>query len=293
MNDKVLKTNIVKVTGTLVEVNLETKQSKTNGNDFISGSIVIKSIINGREQLTEMQLYSSAVKADGSPNKFFETYSALDSKIGKRVTVSGEIEESRYYQSTSSQVISFNRNIGKFINDAKQNEADQAKFEFAGYVLKPISERLNKDNEVIFHEITMAQSNYNGTLPVVVKFTVTDPKIIKGISDLYDKGITAKVMGDVSIVTEETEYTEETAFGEPIVKTSTRTYRNYIITSGTQPAEMGAYTQEDIISLDAAYMQKTAELEASAKDSGDSTPSATAANSTKAAAKKGFNSLLL
>lgn len=286
-----LRTNVVKVIGELVEANLEIRQSKTNGNDFISGNIVIKSIINNREQLTELQLYSSAVKKDGSPNKFFETYRNLENKIGKRLSVQGEIEESRYYSDQTGQVISFNRNVGRFVNDARTNEVDQAKFEFAGYVLKPISERLNKDGEVIFHEITMAQSNYNGTLPVVVKFTVTDSNIVKAVEQLYEKGITAKISGDYSVVTEEAEYTEESAFGEPIVKTSVRTYRNYIVTSGTQPAETGAYSPEDIIALDSAYMDETARLESEAKDSvlsGDS-----GVTNSKATAKKGLNSLLL
>ena len=291
--EKVLRTNLIKVTGELVEVNLETKQSQKNGNDFISGNIVVKSIINGREQLTEMQLYSSAVKKDGTPNKFFESYGQLESKIGKRITVTGEIEESRFYQPRDSQVVSFSRNAGKFINDARANELDQAKFEFAGYIVKTISERLNKDNEVLFHEITMAQANYNGSMPVVTKFTVTNPKIVSAIQSLYDKGITAKVTGDISIITEETEYTEETAFGEPIVKSSVRTYRNYVITSGTQPAEMGAYSPEDIIALESAYMEQTAKLEAEAKSNVDSGATATVGNTTKPTAKKGLNSLLL
>jgi len=289
--ENVLKTNKITVTGELVETNLEIRQSKANGNDFISGNIVLKSIINNREQLTELQLYSSSVKKDGTPNKFFETYSSLENKIGKRFTVSGEIEEGRYYQDTTGQVISFNRNVGRFVNDARANEADQAKFEFAGYVVKPITERLNKDGELLFHEITFGQANYAGTKPILVKFVVTDPKIANAVQGLYEKGVTAKVSGDVSIVTEEREYTEDSAFGDPIVKTSVRTYRNFIITSGTQPAEMGAYSPEDIITLDSAYMDETAQLEAEAREGVQSGVQATTNSQTTA--KKGLNSLLL
>jgi len=289
--ENVLKTNIVRVTGTLVEVNLETKQSQNTGNDFISGSIVIKSVIAGREQLTDIHLYASSVKKDGGSNKFFETYGALEGKIGKRISVQGEIEENRYYNEGSGQVISFNRNKGTFINDAKSNEVDQAKFEFAGYVIKPVSERVDKDGNVLFYEISLAQSNYNGTMPIVAKFTINDMKIVKVVETLYEKGLTVKVMGDVSIISEMIEYTEETAFGEPVVKESQRTYRNYIVTSGTEPATKGFYTDEQIIELDSAYMAKTAELESGAKK--DVLNGKTETVAQKPAAKKPLNSLLL
>lgn len=262
---KLLKDNRIWITGELAEYDLSIKEDR-EGKTYISGQVIVKSIINEEENLIPIDFFSRKEKQDGTPNKLFASYVAMESKIGKRVSIQGEIQENRFYQESSGQVISYNRVAGRFVNDARQNQEDRADFTFSGYVVAPISERLDKDGKLIFHEITLAESNYNGELPVYVKFTVKNPKTADVMADLYQKGNTVKINGIYQVETSSEEVTEETAFGEPVKRVYTSTFRNFVITSGYEPAEKGAYEAEDIIVLDKAYAEKGLEIESSARE---------------------------
>lgn len=270
MTKEIRKTKLLKnqfdIVGTLVESNLTEKQSADSGKTYIYGTIVIKSVINGREQLTEVNLFSNASTQEGKESKLFAAYAGLNEKIGQRVSVSGELDENLFYSQNANQVTSYNRLRGRFVNDARSNQVDKAEFEFAGYVARPLAERLDKDGNLIHQEITLAEANYKGELPTYVKFAVTDSNIASIMSTMYEKGLTVKVNGEISIVTEIDRVEEETAFGTPSVKEYTRTYRNFIITSGSRPAEKGAYTEAEISELDAAYKDNVREIELKSKE---------------------------
>lgn len=262
---KVLKDNRIWITGELAEYDLSIKEDR-EGKTYISGQVIVKSIINEEENLIPIDFFSRREKQDGTPNKLFASYVAMENKVGKRVSIQGEIQENRFYQESSGQVISYNRVAGRFINDVRQNQEDRSDFTFSGYVVAPISERLDKDGKLIFHEITLAEVNYNGELPVYVKFTVKNPKTADTMADLYQKGNTVKINGVYEVETSSEEVTEETAFGEPVKRVYTSTFRNFVITSGYEPAEKGAYEPEAIIALDKAYAEKGLEIESSARE---------------------------
>lgn len=270
-----LKDNRVWITGELMDYGLEIKEDR-EGREYISGQIVVRSIIEDKEQLIPIDFFSRALTAAGAPNKLFASYVALENKIGKRISVQGEIQENRFFQEGSGQVISYNRVAGRFVNDARSNQEDRNDFTFSGYVAAPISERLNKDGEVIFHEITLAEANYSGEFPIYVKFTITNDRTAIAVADLYRKGLTVKVNGRYEIETSSNEVEEETAFGEPIKRVYTSTFRNFVIVSGTEPAEKGAYAPEDIALLDTAYAERGLDIESRARETvvADDTPTA-------------------
>lgn len=281
---KIIKENKVWITGELIEYGLETKTDR-NDNEYISGQVVVKSIIDGNEQLIPVDFYSRAITQAGTPNKLFAAYLAMENKIGKRITIQGEIQENRFFQEGSGQVISYNRLAGRFVNDARSNQEDRADFSFMGYVVAPIAERLDKEGKLIHHEITFAEANYSGEFPIYVKFAVKNEKAVSTMANLYPKGVTAKVTGIYEIQTESNEVEEETAFGEPIKKVFTSTYKNFVIVSGTEPTDKSAYTHEDIVELDAAYAARGKDIESAARE--------TVVSEDTAAAKRGLGRALL
>lgn len=262
---KVLKENKVWITGELIEYDLSIKVDREQ-NEYISGQVIVKSMINGEEQLIPIDFFSRAKTQAGTPNKLYASYVDLENRVGKRISVQGEIQENRFYQESSGQVISYNRVSGRFINDVRSNQEDRADFTFTGYVVAPITERQNKDGEVLFHEITLAEANYNGEFPIYVKFVVRGERAVSYMISAYEKGTTVKVNGRYEIETSSEERTEETAFGEPIKRTYTSTFKNFVITSGTEPIEQKSYEPQDIVELDKAYEERGLDIESRARE---------------------------
>jgi hypothetical protein len=253
-NKELAKQNSFKIVGDLVEVNLDTKTSGRSGKDFISGKIVVKSLINGRQQLTEVELYSNKFKQDGTPNKLYDTYANLGALLNKRIRVSGELGESRFFSTQNSQLVSTVINRGRYVAPADTGEKDTADFSFAGYIVKPLYEKNAKDGELLAYEMIVAQANWNNTKPNYVKFTVAkdNKAAIGAIQKLYEKGMTVSVRGTVSIISEDVQVSEQTAFGES-TRVYHNTYKNYLIQTGSQPLDKGAYTPQDINELTRAY----------------------------------------
>jgi hypothetical protein len=248
------KQNSFKIVGDLVEVNLENKTSGRTGKDFISGKIVIKSLIDGRQQLTEVELYSNKFKQDGTGNKLFDTYANLGSLLNKRVRVSGELGESRFFSTQNSQLVSTVVNRGRYVAAADTGEKDTTDFSFAGYIVKPLYEKNSKDGQLVAYEMLVAQANWNNTKPNLVKFTVAkeNKTAVTAIQRLYEKGMTVSVRGNISIINEDVEVSEKTAFGES-TRVYHNTYKNYLIQTGSQPLDKGAYSPQDILELTRAY----------------------------------------
>lgn len=281
---KLLKENRVEIVGELMEYGLSIKKDRED-NEYISGQVIVKSIIKDNEYLIPIEFFSRAKKQDGTPNKLFESYVALENKVGERVSINGEIQENRWFSENSGQVSSYNRVAGRFINVPRKNQEDVADFSFAGYVVIPLTERTDKEGKLLFHEITIAESNYNGEFPIYVKFTIKDSNIASIMQDLYSKGDTVKVNGFYEVETSSREVEEETAFGDPIKKVYTSTFRNFVITSGTHPAENGAYSAELISELDKEYENRGLKIEEQARD--------TVVEKDAPAAKRGIGKALL
>jgi hypothetical protein len=253
-NKELAKQNSFKIVGDLVEVNLDNKTSGRTGKDFISGKIVIKSLINGRQQLTEVELYSNKFKQDGTANKLFDTYANLGALLNKRVRVSGELGESRFFSTQNSQLVSTVVNRGRYVAAADTGEKDTVDFSFAGYIVKPLYEKNSKDGQLVAYEMLVAQANWNNTKPNLIKFTVAkeNKTAIAAIQRLYEKGMTVSVRGNISIISEDVEVSEKTAFGES-TRVYHNTYKNYLIQTGSQPLDKGAYSPQDILELTRAY----------------------------------------
>ena len=288
MAEKKNLTNSFTVVGHLKSVEYRNKDKQA---EQVSAKATIESEIGGQTKEYDIEFFSKAVTAAGTPNKLYAAYIDLEKNIGKKIKVSGEFRENRYYSSTKEAVVSTNVLSGRFINyDVK--DADSATFEFQGFVIKELTEKTNKDEEIYQYNIGIAQEGYKENTLTVINFNVsTEPEsaeIVNVIRDQYALGCSVTITGDLDFYTKTTtsEINQEGGFGKPIVREYTNTYRNYFITGGSAPTspddEKAFYNEEKIATLAQAYKAHDVELEKEAKEKENTT---TPTQSTTPAAK--------
>ena len=260
-----IKTNKVYIVGTIAEVDVEERTSQA-GKNFISGKVVIKSVVDEKENLVEVRVIANEKNKDSSINKQFTAYKNLPAMYGQRVRVAGELNDESMI--SEGQIRHFNTIRGTFFNKARSDEADACTFEYAGFVVKGIVERKNKDDETIGYRIEIAQANYNDTNMKVIRFDINknDVNIAQAIESNYIVGSTVKIQGKISYDTRVETKEEEVSFGEANKKTVVYTDKVYRITGGSEPLDSESadcYPVEEIQALVAAY--KTADADKLAK----------------------------
>ena len=280
-----MATNINKVfiTGELVEVSTQTRTS-ASGKDYISGKVVVKcGSEDGKDNLVEAKLLAFAKNKDGSDSKMYQTYLTLERYLNQRVLITAELRDGSMV-SQQGNVIHFNEINVKFINPARTDAVDCVKFEYSGFVVKEIYERTNKDGELIGYRIEVGQANYNGTNMSVIRFDVdkNDLGIVEAIQQIYTAATTVEFSGIITYLTTIETKTEEVAFGEPTVRTYTRSEKSFRITGGKEPIDMDspdAYTDEMIRTLIAAYKETDAATLARATTTEEPAPAPAAKSS--------------
>jgi hypothetical protein len=277
--------NKISITGTIVETRLKdgiATKGDNVGKHYISGEIIIKSILDGVENLFPVSLYSFEVTADKQPSKLYASYkSIMENGIGRRVTINGSLQENRFWSAKKAEILTSQRISGRFINDAKSGVADNAIFEFSGFVGRNLLEKKNKDGITYLYELTVGQANYKGTSANLFRFNV-DPKesaIVKIISEKYTAGTTIHINGKMRFITvqhtfQNEEENEKTLFGDKPVVTSVLTNKYFYIAHGDEPITGDtAYTVDDIKAYKDAIAAHDIEIQAKAKSNGENASS--------------------
>lgn len=258
------RTNRVYITGTLSQIK-DSREGEKDGVAWIAGTVIVTS---GDNEI-EVKYFSSAKTKDGRDNMRYANYLGVEKLLGQKVRVNGELSGRVWYNASQGQVINFNEVNASFFNQAKPNDEDSAQFEFGGFVVKPIYERYDKEQNLIHYEMEVGQANYSGETMHIVKFTVgkDNPNVVSAIERAYTKGTTIRILGDIRYEVHMDEVIEEVAFGDPIVKKFQSTFKNFFITSGKDPIiEDGlAYSADDIAKLESSYHNFVARLEEEAK----------------------------
>lgn len=292
MAEKKNLTNTFTVVGHLKSVELRNKDKLA---EQVSARAIVESEIGGQTKEYEIEFFSKATTSAGAPNKLYAAYVDLEKNIGKKIKVSGEFRENRYYSSTKEAVVSVNVLSGRFINyDVK--DADSATFEFQGFVIKELTEKQNKNGEVYQYNIGIAQEGYKENSLTVINFNVSpEPEcaeIVNVIRDQYTVGASVTITGDLDFHTEvsTSEISQEGGFGKPIVREYTNTYRNYFITGGLAPFspddEKAFYNDEKIATLVQAYKANDVELEKAATEKANTVTPNQSTPAAKPAAKR-------
>lgn len=271
------KLNKVYIVGTVAEVDVMERTSGA-GKNFISGKVIVKCVIDNKDNLVEVRVIANENNKDGSVNKMFTTYKNLPALLGKRVRVQGELNDESMINDDGT-VRHFNTIRGTFFNNARNDEEDSCTFEYSGFVTKGIVERKNKDDELIGFRIEIAQANYNNTNMRNIRFDVNknDINIAQAIESNYLVGSTVKIQGKISYDTRTEVREEEVSFGEANKKTVVYTDKVYRIVGGQEPYDEGApevYSTEEIKTLVNAYKTADAEKVEKAKSANEEPVSA-------------------
>ena len=277
MENKLFRTNTFKVVGKLLSTNVRTGTLTSNGQDYVSVDVTIQSVIGGKTNEFEISLFANKLTKDGKPSQLYTSYSKLPELEGKKIEISGDIRENRYFSSNLNQIISTQQLSGRWVRGVAESAADEATYELGGFIVKSLVERQNKAGEVYRYDLTIAQSNYAGN--GLSMFTLhVDPSrrdIISGVEG-YNVGDTVRLNGSLvfTVETVTASSANEGGFGEPVTRTYTNKQKNFFIEGGSAPiADDTAYDNVTIKTLIDAYKANDVALSSKAS----STPAASSA----------------
>jgi hypothetical protein len=237
------RTNTIRIVGTLVENRTRegvAKNGKSVGKSFISGQIIIKCMLDGKEQLFPIRLYSFDTTQSGGASKLYASYKNLNTLINHRVVVTGYLSENRFYSTKSNTVVAEQRLNGRFISEAPIAEVnDSAEFTFSGYVATQLVSKTRKGESVPYlYEIICGQENTKATIASMFHFHVAPDRkdIIDSVNKLYAIGSTVKFSGNIRYVSQSIEKKDDkAAFGTPTAHAFIVTNKYFYITTGDAP----------------------------------------------------------
>jgi hypothetical protein len=251
--------NNVEITGTIQEVNTQIR-STADGRNYISGKIVVKTTVADKESAIELKVFAFEKTKSGDNNKQYLSYKTLEGMLNKKVRIQGEIREGSMINQATGNLTKFNELYAKFINSASANATEEAKFEFSGFVVKPIYERRDREDNLLGYRLE------------VIRFDIdkNDLKIAEAVESSYVVGSTVTFQGTISYTTRTQTKVEEVAFGDPVVKNFVVNDKVYRITGGNNPVEEGnpaAYSEAEIKTLVEAYKAADVQKLEAAKNS--------------------------
>ena len=99
-----LRTNSIKVVGRLKSQDLKIGNRKDNGAGYISGNAIIISNLDGRDCEFEISFYAAQKTKEGKDSQLFTSYSKMGELVGKKIEVTGDIRESRFFSKNADQI---------------------------------------------------------------------------------------------------------------------------------------------------------------------------------------------
>jgi len=277
-----LNTNSCYFIGELVEVKRLTQGTfEREGQEipYVSASIILKCVIRGEENLIQLENFTPALKKDGTPNKNYNTIVNINDMLNKRVVVSGaSLSGERFWSTKNNQLVPVTKINFNIINLASRNQTeDKAEFKFGGFVYRELAEKNNEEGELQYYTITLAQANYKEDNMFEIQFTVAKDNFTAAqhIREYYEQGATVEIKGEISNLVSVQTITEEVDFGEPTIRTVTRSEKHFYITGGNKPiVGEGEYSAEAIAALVKAYAISGAKIKEDALKSTSKTEAA-------------------
>ncbi len=277
MATELMKKNSFTIVGRLVNTDLSVRKSSRDQHEFITGTILVQSQLKNpftnEDEVNEFEirLTANALTQDKKPSKMFSSYEKLPELVGKKVQIDGSIEESRFYSVRDSRMVSTQRLVGRFVRGVVETTADVADFEIGGFLATELTEKKNKEGEIYRYDLVLAQANYKETSLNLLTLSVSPASrdILNGINSTYKLGDTMILKGKLNFTTSTvTVQDENSAFGEPAVKTYTNRISNYYITGGSNiiAADKGGYNVEVRNNLVSANKARDVEIEHDAKE---------------------------
>lgn len=266
MENNLLKTNQFKIVGKLLSADIRTGNRKDNGQGYVSVNAVIGSTINGKSCEYEVAFFANQLTQDGKESKLYTSYCKLNELVNKKVQVTGDIRENRFWSERNGVMSSKQELSGRFVNGVVDSTMDEATYELGGFIVKSLIEKRNKNDEVYRYDVTIGQSNYsgNGMSMYTLHINPNDHDIVRGLED-YEVGSTLVIGGNLSFTVETVTRAMDNmgGFGDAPMKTFTNKQRNFFVTYGSEPiteVEKGCYESSVIKTLIEAYKAHDVEL---------------------------------
>ena len=259
------------VVGTLK--NVEIREGEKDNNKYIAGKFAVQV---SEKNFVQHTFFTFEKTKKGQASKRYSNYMTLERLENSRVKVTGSINSREYYVANDGQVVHFNEVNTGFINPAKDTDENTSTFEIAGYVIKPLHERNNKEGELISYEMVIGQADYKNDL-AKIKLTVNleNGAMIEAVQNNYVKNATISVLGEIRHETTPRTETVEVMIGDPVIKHFTDVIKTFTITGGKEViVSDAAYSDKQISDLEDNYQRYILELEKDAKakvESGEST----------------------
>lgn len=265
----VINKNNVYIVGELVEVKDFKDDVWGDNKNYVSATVVIKSIVDDVELLTEARAFINEYTAAGAVNKNYATLKNIHELLNKRVVISGgRLESDRFWSTRTNQLVNSTRIKFNLIRPARPSDnQDKVTFEFGGFVTRAIKEVTDENDEVKYYQISLGQATYKEDNMFQVSFIIDkdNVKAIQFMEDQYVEGATVEVSGICRTIVTQKETTTDVAFGEPIVKTFNNVDKKFVITSGSEVLSgEGEYTDEIINNLVLAYKSSGDAIQAKA-----------------------------
>ena len=276
MENKLFRTNTFKVVGRLLNTDVRTGTLKSNGQEYISIDVTVQSTIGGKNNEFEISLFANKLTKDGKPSQLYTSYSKLPELVNKKVEISGDIRENRYFSSNLNQIISAQQLNGRWVRGVADSSADEATYELGGFIVKSLVERQNKAGEVYRYDLTIAQSNYagNGLSMYTLHVDPSRRDILAGVEG-YNVGDTVRLNGNLNFTVETVTAASNNdgGFGEPVTRTYTNKQKNFFIEGGSAPIQDDtAYDNVTIKTLIDAYKANDVALTAKGSTSTSAAP---------------------
>lgn len=252
--------NNVYLEGYLYDCKIESKvtgpNSKSPNTKYLNGTI---SIATDNDCLNVVQVHYSYVTPtftkSGTTNRNYDilmdmmegrypTVTSAGREKATKLRVQSAIGLNEYYPEAQgdkpSELVSIVRNEGGFItilNKLDEDEKARNRFEASMVITKVIPKEADADKEIPKHSILHgAIFDFAGTL-LPVNFVVYLPKAIEffGSQDISNKNpLFLNVVGQQVSTTVVKKTVEDSSFGEPIVRESRSSRREYVITNAAK-----------------------------------------------------------
>jgi len=244
-------TNVCNISGILSQLDVEEK-STADGRDYVQAKAVIKvdQEVGGKmiENEIPVKFFSMKMKSDGSAvskiytaiANFPQTFTSLaalpdeDKSLASKVVINAaHIEENIWVDPNSGEARTTWQIGSNFMNPAKGDFEEGARFELSGVILGRTREVDQNGEETGRLKVKFGVIRYKGRLDVV-ELIADSENAVNFIESNWEDGDTVNVNGAISFNQTQKVWYEEQGFGESIKRTKTISRKELIILGGSQ-----------------------------------------------------------
>ena len=218
-------------------------------------------------------MFSMKYKKDGSENpnyarivgyknSLISLASAETPSQASRITCAGKscnLRENMIPDRTTGKVRTYFEINTNFLNSARADDEDQAKYTITGILLNIRPELDREDNDTNRAILSIGVVQYGGSIDVI-EFIAADEAKVHAETN-WNIGDTIKITGRINMTSRVVEWDEEQGFGEPIHHKRTESCRELLITGGSSTGleEELSYDADEV---KAACAERKARIEA-------------------------------